>query len=61
MCYDTATLDPTGFPEEEEEASKNRPIGDLPGAVITDADQKLMDDGSHLDGNIIQDDAVWQG
>ncbi len=44
------------------------PIGDLPGAVVSAADLKLMDvygdyihqnDGSHLDGGIV-DDAVWQ-
>jgi hypothetical protein len=44
------------------------PIGDLPGATITDADRKLLEvygdyihqnDGTHLDGGI-QDDAVWQ-
>jgi hypothetical protein len=44
------------------------PIGDLPGYKITEVDQKLMDvygdyihqnDGSHLDGGIL-DDAAWQ-
>jgi hypothetical protein len=59
--------------EEEEEAPNDMPIGDLPDAVILDADQKLLEvygncyihdqnNGSHLDhlDGGIKDDAVWQ-
>ena len=53
---------------EEQEGPTELPIGDLPGAVISEADRKLLDvygnyihqnDGSHLDGGIA-DDAEWQ-
>ena len=54
--------------EEDQEGSTTMPIGDLPGATISDADRKLLEvygdyihqnDGTHLDGGI-KDDAVWQ-
>jgi hypothetical protein len=63
----TQTVSP-GEDEDPPDASTNMPIGDLPGATISDADRKLLEvygdyigqnDGTHLDGGI-KDDAVWQ-
>lgn len=56
------TLDTTPV-EEEEEVQDVSPMGDLPGATISEADLKLLEvygdyihqnDGTHLD------DGVWQ-
>jgi hypothetical protein len=54
--------------DEEEEVQDTTPIGDLPGAVISEADLKLLDvygdyihqnDGTQLDGGV-KDDGAWQ-
>jgi hypothetical protein len=54
--------------EKEEEVLDVTPVGDLPGATISEADLKLMkvygdyihqNDGTHLNGGV-QDDSVWQ-
>jgi hypothetical protein len=54
--------------DEVEEEPANKPIGDLPGVEMTEADKLLLkvygdyvhqNDGTHLDGGIA-DDKVWQ-
>jgi hypothetical protein len=60
----TLAEDPGEKKEEREEPTKS-PIGDLPGAAISEADIKLMNvyihqnDGTYLDGGITND-SVWQ-
>jgi hypothetical protein len=65
---DVEPLTPETPSLEEEEEVQDTPIGDLPGAVISEADLKMKEvfgdyvhqnDGSHLDGGI-KEDGAWQ-
>jgi hypothetical protein len=65
---DVEPLTPETPSLEEEEEVQDTPIGDLPGAVISEADLKMKEvygdyvhqnDGSHLDGRI-KEDGAWQ-